>query len=274
MLNLNEYLSVRRELDQLDEFSVDNKSENMKAVKQYVENFFLKYLERDQAHLGFIEQAQEAVQYRLELADYGEEVREWLVDIYLKYGLCVDRLVEHLLSQCELFLLSWKDEDFSWYVDRVCDVYGEEYPFLVEDRGMLLRLVKGYYWSLQDGGEFPEIDDGVDRWVVDTYERYGVDLWAFAYRYLLGFVDDNDWFHDGYQAEEDFFNLGLFYRGVEDRPFMRGRKAELEALLLYNWLMYFVEDMSLDRKSTRLNSSHVAISYAVFCLKKKIQQKR
>src|SRR5262245_65785435 len=28
----------------------------------------------------------------------------------------------------------------------------------------------------------------------------------------------------------------------------------------------------LDRKSTRLNSSHLGISYAVFCLKKKIQQ--
>src|SRR5690625_4457340 len=28
--------------------------------------------------------------------------------------------------------------------------------------------------------------------------------------------------------------------------------------------------LGLDRKSTRLNSSHVAISYAVFCLKKKI----
>src|SRR5690625_5905004 len=28
-------------------------------------------------------------------------------------------------------------------------------------------------------------------------------------------------------------------------------------------------DGRLDRKSTRLNSSHVAISYAVFCLKKK-----
>src|SRR5690625_7908475 len=27
-----------------------------------------------------------------------------------------------------------------------------------------------------------------------------------------------------------------------------------------------------DRKSTRLNSSHVAISYAVFCLKKKISR--
>src|SRR5690625_5757140 len=32
----------------------------------------------------------------------------------------------------------------------------------------------------------------------------------------------------------------------------------------------------LDRKSTRLNSSHVAISYAVFCLKKKrnVEQRR
>src|SRR5690625_6543217 len=30
-----------------------------------------------------------------------------------------------------------------------------------------------------------------------------------------------------------------------------------------------VEGIEEDRKSTRLNSSHVAISYAVFCLKKK-----
>src|SRR5256885_5110119 len=29
--------------------------------------------------------------------------------------------------------------------------------------------------------------------------------------------------------------------------------------------------LSLDRKSTRLNSSHLVISYAVFCLKKKTQ---
>src|SRR5438067_8878876 len=29
-------------------------------------------------------------------------------------------------------------------------------------------------------------------------------------------------------------------------------------------------EYKLDRKSTRLNSSHVSISYAVFCLKKKI----
>src|SRR5439155_18491182 len=40
----------------------------------------------------------------------------------------------------------------------------------------------------------------------------------------------------------------------------------LEPSYLYN-----TDDSSRDRKSTRLNSSHVAISYAVFCLKKKNQ---
>src|SRR5690625_6830205 len=33
-------------------------------------------------------------------------------------------------------------------------------------------------------------------------------------------------------------------------------------------------DAAEDRKSTRLNSSHVAISYAVFCLKKKNKEQR
>src|SRR5207249_8807806 len=31
--------------------------------------------------------------------------------------------------------------------------------------------------------------------------------------------------------------------------------------------------LTIDRKSTRLNSSHVSISYAVFCLKKKKKKK-
>src|SRR5205814_10445123 len=35
----------------------------------------------------------------------------------------------------------------------------------------------------------------------------------------------------------------------------------------------FAHDQHLDRKSTRLNSSHLGISYAVFCLKKKKNKK-
>src|SRR2546430_5790831 len=41
-------------------------------------------------------------------------------------------------------------------------------------------------------------------------------------------------------------------------------------LALYNKdIKSFIVDVPVDRKSTRLNSSHSQISYAVFCLKKK-----
>src|SRR5256885_7934497 len=62
--------------------------------------------------------------------------------------------------------------------------------------------------------------------------------------------------------EEGLWSLSLWnprdfttdnYRTVDDRPYGGGPG---------------------DRKSTRLNSSHLVISYAVFCLKKKKQQNR
>src|SRR5437868_7361931 len=45
---------------------------------------------------------------------------------------------------------------------------------------------------------------------------------------------------------------------------------EVDRKVYYGWGNK--ENLSIDRKSTRLNSSHVSISYAVFCLKKKKQQ--
>src|SRR5438034_2655620 len=36
-----------------------------------------------------------------------------------------------------------------------------------------------------------------------------------------------------------------------------------------DWMADWMEPFARDRKSTRLNSSHTVISYAVFCLKKK-----
>src|SRR5438067_5898521 len=48
------------------------------------------------------------------------------------------------------------------------------------------------------------------------------------------------------------------------------RRAEMLAeLMRLKWSIAIAGTHGKDRKSTRLNSSHVSISYAVFCLKKK-----
>src|SRR5690606_40306266 len=54
-----------------------------------------------------------------------------------------------------------------------------------------------------------------------------------------------------------------------------GLGAYGSALLVANWGVppFAALVLATDRKSTRLNSSHVKISYAVFCLKKKKKKK-
>src|SRR5690625_5762797 len=46
----------------------------------------------------------------------------------------------------------------------------------------------------------------------------------------------------------------------------------LSVVLVFGLCLFVGIGHHQDRKSTRLNSSHVAISYAVFCLKKKIDE--
>src|SRR3712207_7582566 len=55
-----------------------------------------------------------------------------------------------------------------------------------------------------------------------------------------------------------FGNVGSFKDGYE-----------FDALVLDDSIMHTIREFPVDRKSTRLNSSHANISYAVFCLKKK-----
>src|SRR5438132_10086072 len=59
-----------------------------------------------------------------------------------------------------------------------------------------------------------------------------------------------------------------------DRRGMRHHQADAVLLLrLEGGALSCLPRQGRDRKSTRLNSSHTVISYAVFCLKKKKKQK-
>ena len=59
---------------------------------------------------------------------------------------------------------------------------------------------------------------------------------------------------------------GLLLSRGQTEPIVRAINGDDEAVA--------AKAVSLDRKSTRLNSSHLVISYAVFCLKKKKRKKK
>src|SRR5699024_11262213 len=87
------------------------------------------------------------------------------------------------------------------------------------------------------------------------------------------------WVEDFYEVEEEFGSMEDV-KTLVSKAHDKGMKVILELPLNYiakssplvedadkqDW---FKENEVEDRKSTRLNSSHVSISYAVFCLKKK-----
>src|SRR5690606_40765395 len=63
----------------------------------------------------------------------------------------------------------------------------------------------------------------------------------------------------------DRFDLPLI---VDEGEAVQGR-VDVALTAGAAWVLWLREEAGGDRKSTRLNSSHVKISYAVFCLKKK-----
>src|SRR5690606_40047456 len=94
-----------------------------------------------------------------------------------------------------------------------------------------------------------------------------------------------DWSSDVCSA--DLFALGMvndaIFEGTETFKILaevKKLKADYDGLLLFGVTLKkrnnglaitrsHLAEITRDRKSTRLNSSHVNISYAVFCLKKK-----
>src|SRR5699024_12855423 len=72
-----------------------------------------------------------------------------------------------------------------------------------------------------------------------------------------------------------FSNEGQTFRSFEPLNYTEQEYVTYEVKNANNQgIVWNISDVNeIDRKSTRLNSSHVSISYAVFCLKKKKQCK-
>src|SRR5256885_3911637 len=79
---------------------------------------------------------------------------------------------------------------------------------------------------------------------------------------VLVWISENR--HRRWQAD---FARALKFRAV-CRPVL-GKDHAVERYLVQLLRLVRAGEADLDRKSTRLNSSHLVISYAVFCLKKK-----
>src|SRR5438034_2535655 len=82
-----------------------------------------------------------------------------------------------------------------------------------------------------------------------------------------GSIDHLDAIHGGLVDQHDHPGRGLLSQ--DHRQHALGQTGSVKVLTFQE-----AREPFIDRKSTRLNSSHTVISYAVFCLKKKKKKKQ
>src|SRR5690554_7713039 len=90
------------------------------------------------------------------------------------------------------------------------------------------------------------------------------------------------WFRKKFTLTEKPYKATLFVASIGfHEVYVNGKKIDDHVLppavtdhtKRARYIAYEIAPELIDRKSTRLNSSHVRISYAVFCLKKKKNKK-
>src|SRR5690625_5650821 len=89
---------------------------------------------------------------------------------------------------------------------------------------------------------------------------------------IMGLGSQRDVEPQAERGQEQRVGVGVEHQGVHDAD-PRGSSGEVQPQDEGEGLLVSDLVVARDRESTRLNSSHVAISYAVFCLKKKKNQR-
>src|SRR5690348_18034184 len=144
-------------------------------------------------------------------------------------------------------------------VDEICSragvTKGSFYHFFETKEELGLAVLNGFY---EEG--VARVASGAYTGMTDPYQR------------LLGLFDHLE------AIGPDLWRNGCLMGNfacelAESSQPIRRRVAEIFEELANRWALLFRPiARSRDRKSTRLNSSHPSISYAVFCLKKKKEQ--
>src|SRR5207244_6963048 len=107
---------------------------------------------------------------------------------------------------------------------------------------------------------FFQAEDGIRDDLVTGVQTCALPIWTTVLLVCLGLVAVT-WAVFGQTLAHNFVNF-------DDHVYVYDNPLIVKGISTEGIIGAFAHTHALDRKSTRLNSSHQIISYAVFCLKK------
>lgn len=254
MLKFEEYIARRKKEDRLNEFDIDNRSENIKVCVNYVFEYFNNYLNITDAEDSTVLHNEKIEKYRKRLREYDTEVQDWLARIYSEYGDSLDRTLGHILKQNAFLFLLNTDQEFRNISYDCYSKVVKKYTYLKDQTEMLFLFIKNYHRILSQPGwesNLPFFSEDINNWIEDTWNKHQVNVVAFAYNWAMYFFDHEEiwpathrkksqesWrkYEYDFRQASNLFNLNSLYAKLPKKPFTRGRKQEFEVLMMYFWL--------------------------------------
>jgi hypothetical protein len=260
LLRLVDYMYRRLKEDQINEWDYKLRSENTRICINYVFEYFNNYLTEEVIDEKTVLEIEKLEKYRSQIGNFDQQAQEWLLSTFEDYGKKMNIIVRNFVKKQDLFLLYNADNEFRSLSYECYSQLNKKYPFIRDNTEMIYEIIKQVHrietWTSWDGTVF-FINDTINEWIKDTYKKHNVNLVAFADKWLNKFYDndglwpagskkkiDSHWrgYEYDYKQTRNLFNLNDLYRRLPKKPFIRGRKQDLEILMMFIWLNSIVGD--------------------------------
>ena len=97
MMTIDEYIKKRKEEDNLNEFDLKSKSENIKNTVNYVFEYYNGHLDLTEIEYQEAKESVKLANYRKKFLDYNRTIQDWLVKIYSETGKYAHKYIENQL---------------------------------------------------------------------------------------------------------------------------------------------------------------------------------
>lgn len=258
MLTIEQYITKMKKEDKLDEFNFKNHAENMSTVLKYVMDYFNHYLNPEEYDYEKIKTEQSALKVAQEIEGSFPKSTDFIIEYYKRTRSRIDRLLKSWMFEQKCVHLFYTVEDFQNTIHRFCSsakMKGTEIERYQEQLIVLAEEVKAKETEKPSISGFKYLDNSLIGWVRETYRSYGVNLFEFVQNYTGTFFEEyieriynreSEHFYYinryNHRYNDNPFNMDVLYKENEHRPFIYGRKGELEMLIMYVWVFEDAND--------------------------------
>lgn len=176
------------------------------------------------------------------------------MNIYSEYGKQINRNIGNILKKDQFFFLYDSDKEFRSLSYDCYSKLIKKFPFIKDQTEMLFLFIRDYHRvQSQPGNEVKQdyISDDIQEWIENTWTKYQVNLWTFVYQWGLYFYDNEELWPASHRKKSSYnfrkcdydikqksnlFNIDSLYRKMPKKAYTKGRKQELEILLMHYWL--------------------------------------